>query len=286
MRPGLTVLIPCKDEERNIGACIRSLEGVADELLVADSGSTDRTREIARRLGARIIEREYVNSADFKNWAIPQARHEWILLLDADERATEELVEEVKLTLERGPEHDGYRISRRPYFFGHPVRHSGWGSDSVIRLFRRDSCRYEERRVHAGLLVGTGRVGRLRGKLEHYTYWTFDQCLRKLDRYTTWAAEDLMERGRRAGFVSLTLRPAFRFFRQYVLQLGFLDGFPGLVLCALCAFYVWTKYAKLWVLQRGVPEPEPDAGGPQARDGAAGRRPAERASAPQAGAGP
>ena len=270
----LTVLIPCKNEERNIRPCIESARGIADELLVADSGSTDRTMEIAREYGARIIEREYVNSANFKNWAIPQAAHPWVLVVDSDERVTPELASEIRTVIAGTPRFDGYRIFRRNHIMGRPVRHSGWGSDHVIRLFKRDVCRYEERRVHADVIVASGKVGTLRGRLLHYTYWTFGQFVEKLDRYTTWAAQDLYDKGRRAGFVSLVLRPAFRFFRHYVLHLGFLDGRAGAIVSMLSAFAVHLKYAKLWQMRHGLPQPDPEAdrrGAPaDARGGGAG----------------
>lgn len=260
MAEQLTVLIPCRNEERNIRPCIESVKAIADELLVADSGSRDRTVEIARELGARIIEREYVNSADFKNWAIPQAAHEWVLVVDSDERVTPELAAEIRKVLAEGPRYDAYRIWRRNHFFGHPIRRGGWGSDSVVRLFRRAVSRYQVRRVHADVIVDTGRVGKLGGKLAHYTYWTFEQYFEKFQRYTTWSAQDLYEKGRRAGFCSLALRPAFRFFRQYVLKRGFLDGRPGLIMCTFAALSVFTKYAKLWAMHKGLPQPDPEAG--------------------------
>jgi glycosyltransferase involved in cell wall biosynthesis len=249
------VLVPCKDEERNIRPCLESARGIAEELLVADSGSTDRTMELARSFGARIIEREYVNSADFKNWAIPQASCPWVLVVDADERVTPELASEIRVLLNSDPRADGYRIRRRNHFFGRPIRHCGWGRDDVLRLFRRDGSRYQEKHVHADVVVESGKVGRLKGRLLHYTYWTFEQYLEKFGRYTTWSAQDLKEKGRRATVASLTLRPAWRFFRQYVLRLGFLDGYAGLILCGLAAFNVFTKYAKLWAMEHALPEP-------------------------------
>src|SRR5437762_2466979 len=136
----LTVLIPCKDERRNIRACIESVRAIADEILIADSGSTDGTLDIVRHIGGcRTIEREYVHSADFKNWAIPQARHEWVLVVDADERVTAELAAEIRQVLSAPrAEIDGYWIDRRNHFLGHPIRYCGRSPDSVLRLFRRD----------------------------------------------------------------------------------------------------------------------------------------------------
>ncbi len=252
----LTVIIPCKNEEKNIAFCIESIKNIADELLVADSGSTDKTKEMASKYGAKIIEREYKNSADFKNWAIPQAKHEWILLLDADERATSGLTEEIKsiLSMEKPP-HNGYNIYRRNYLFGIEVKHS-WGKDKVIRLFRRDVSRYKDMRVHSEILLSEGNAGFLKGKLLHYTYWNYAQIMEKYERYTTWAAEDLYEKGKKPGFFKMTFTPVWRFFRQYILQGGFLDGKAGFVVCGLSMYYVFLKYAKLWKIYHGKPQPE------------------------------
>jgi glycosyltransferase involved in cell wall biosynthesis len=258
MRAKLTAIIPCKDEQLNIRPCIESFSSIADEILVADSGSTDRTMDIARQLGARIIEREYINSANFKNWAIPQASHSWILLVDADERVTEELAQEIKIKLAGKPPCDGYHIYRKNYFFGHPIKRSGWGTDKVIRLFKRDLSRYKDMRVHSEVVVSSGKVGFLKGKLEHYTYWNFRQIMEKYERYASWAAEDLRDQGRRAGFTHLTLVPLWRFIRQYLLQRGFLDGIPGLLVCLTSMYYVFLKYAKLWAMERGQPQPDPE----------------------------
>jgi glycosyltransferase involved in cell wall biosynthesis len=260
----LTVLIPCKDERKNIRACIESVKFIADEVLVADSGSIDGTLDVVRSIGGcRVIEREYVNSANFKNWAIPQARHEWVLIVDADERVTPRLADDVWDVLVSPPAHlDAYSIGRENYFMGHRIRHCGLdpASDTVIRLLRRDACRYETSRVHASVVVAPDRLGNLRGTLEHYTYWTYDQCLPKYLRYTRWSAEDLWDRGRRAGVRSLLFRPLLRFLQLYLVRLGFLDGLPGLQYCMLTAFInTYLKQARLWEFERAVPQPDPDA---------------------------
>ena len=164
----LTVLIPCKNERRNIRPCIESIRAIADEIIVADSGSTDGTLDIARdafdacRAECRIIEREYVNSADFKNWAIPQCKHEWVLLVDADERIPEKLAEEIREELSAPPTNvDGYWIGRDNHYLGHRIRRCGWNTDDVIRLFRRDASRYQTRHVHAEVDLPAERLERL-----------------------------------------------------------------------------------------------------------------------------
>ena len=247
-REKLSVLIPTFNEERHIRACLETVRW-ADELVVVDSFSTDRTREIAREIANRVLEHEYVNSATQKNWAIPQTSHPWVLIVDADERVTPELRDEILGVLEDSRGLDGFRIRRVNHFLGKRVRFCGWQNDSVLRLFRRDLGRYKEREVHADIIIESGKVGRLRGELLHYTFDSFDQYLRKFDRYTTWAAGDRAKRTPRVRWRHLALRPAWRFFRQYVLQLGFLDGLTGLVICSLAAHSVFLKYAKLWERQ-------------------------------------
>jgi len=254
----LTVLVPCYNVEAILRPCLESVAPIADELLVVDSGSTDRTRAIAAEFTDRILVHEYVHSAAQKNWTIPQAAHEWVLVIDTDERATPALQREIRALLDGEPAHDGYRIRRRNHFFGKPIRHCGWERDDVLRLFRRDLSRYEDKHVHADVLVQGGNVGRLQGELVHYTYTSFDQYLEKFGRYTTWSARDLREAGKRPTAWNLLARPAFRFLRMYVWRRGFLDGRAGLILCALAAFSVFMKYAKLWGMLRDEAHPAKD----------------------------
>mgnify|MGYP006283925661 CR=1 FL=1 len=248
----ITALIPAFNEQRHIGHCLASVRW-ADEVLVVDSFSSDRTPEIARAAGARVLQHEYLNSATQKNWAIPRAAHPWVLIVDADERVPESLRDEILDLLARDAQADpsvcdGYRIGRLNHFLGRRVRFSGWRHDTVLRLFRRDLGRYQDRQVHADIIL-RGRRGRLRNKLLHYTFSSFDQYMEKFDRYTTWAARDRAARTARVRWHHLTLRPLARFFKQYVLKLGFLDGRVGLVICTLSAFSAFMKYAKLLEMQ-------------------------------------
>jgi len=258
--PRLTVLIPCKDERRNIRPCIESVRPLADEILVADSGSTDGTLDVVRRLGGcRVIQREYVDSGNFKNWAIPQARHGWVLLVDADERVTPPLADEIRRLVAGKPDADGYWIYRANYFLGHRIRFSGWRNDRVLRLFRRDLARYDDSGDHAEVAIASGNVGRLRARLRHYTYWSYDQYFRKFHRYTTQQAERWHRQGRRASRLDMLASGPLRFLRTYVLQFGFLDGVAGLQVCALTGFYSFMKRARLWELQHALPQPDPEA---------------------------
>ena len=246
--PKLSVIVPCKNEEANLRACLESVRW-ADEILVVDSGSADRSLEIAREFTDRVLQHPYVNSATQKNWSIPQARHEWAMILDCDERVTPELQAEIRDLLAGTPDCDGYRVRRDNWFFGKRIRRCGWDGDTILRLFLRDKGRYEDKHVHADVIV-PGRVGWLQGRLEHHTYRSFDQYLEKFGRYTTWGALDLRDRGVQASAWSLLARPLFRFFRMYVLRQGFRDGQAGLVLCGLASFNVFMKYAKLWAIRR------------------------------------
>lgn len=249
-RASITALIPAGNEARNIAECIASVDWV-DEVFVIDSFSRDDTPEIARCLGARVAQHEYVNSATQKNWAIPQATHEWILVVDADERVTPDLRDEIIAVLEqaaRDPQsvEDGYRVGRINHFLGRRVNYCGWQNDTVLRLFRRDRGKYQDREVHADVIIDSGRVGWLRRKLLHFTYVSFEHYLKKFDQYTTWASGDRARRTPEVKWHHLLARPAFRFFKQYVLKLGFLDGKVGIVVCMLASYSVFMKYAKLY----------------------------------------
>jgi len=197
------------------------------------------------------VEHEYVNSAAQKNWAIPQAANDWVMVLDADERVTPELSEEIRGILSAPDEERAaaYSVYRRTFFFGKEIRHCGWDTDSVIRLFDKNRARYPDLWVHANMKVD-GSVRELKGRILHYTYSSMDQYFEKFGRYTTWSAKDLDEKGRRATFLNLVGRPIFRFLKMYFIRLGFLDGVAGAVLCGLAACSVFTKYAKLWEMQR------------------------------------
>lgn len=244
----LTVIIPCKNEREHIGACIASAQQVADEVLVADSGSTDGTIEIAVRLGCRVIEREYVTSGDFKNWAIPQATHEWVFILDADERITPQLADEIRRTLSE-PKYKGYWVLRRNHFMGRPIRFGPWRNDACLRLFRRDVGRYVGPTDHAEVKLSSGTAGRLRTRLTHYTCSSYAQYLPKISRYAEVQARVWAEQGRNATLANLLLRFPLRFVQGYVFRLGFLDGFAGLQVCFVVAYLSWLKQAYLWQLR-------------------------------------
>jgi glycosyltransferase involved in cell wall biosynthesis len=263
VRAKLTALIPCKDERRNIRPCIESLQPIADEILIADSGSTDGTLDIVRQIGGcRVVEREYINSSNFKNWAIPQARFEWVLLLDADERLTPALASEIRSILASPPAcKDGYWIDRANHYLGYHIRHCGWNSDAVIRLFRRE-CRYQTHGLnveHAEIDLPPQRLGRLQHPMLHYTTWNSDHHLKKLIRYAHFGVLHFEDGGRRPSAWRLFTRAPLRFLQLYFLRLGFLDGIPGFQVCVHSAFYSFLKQAKHWELHYAHQQPDPEA---------------------------
>jgi glycosyltransferase involved in cell wall biosynthesis len=250
----ITVVIPCKNESEQLSGCIRSAAVLADEVLVADSGSTDGSIEIAQALGARVIEREFRTYGDFQNWAIPQASHSWVLVLDSDERVTPELAAEVRSLLSGeidgdGPQHSGYLIPRRNHFLGHPIRFGPWKNDRCLRLFRREAVRYVGNTDHAHAKLRDGSVGVLRNHLLHYTCTSYEQYLPKLQRYAALQARVWYKQGRRTNALQMLFRGPFRFLQGYVARLGFLDGVAGLQVCALVAYLSYLKHARLWELQ-------------------------------------
>jgi glycosyltransferase involved in cell wall biosynthesis len=255
----LSVMVTTLDEADNLPDCLHSVRW-ADDVLVVDSGSRDGTVEIARRAGARVVVHPYESAARQKNWALPQLRHPWVLILDADERVPADLAAEITGVVRADGPLDGYFLRRQSFFLGRAIRHCGWDRDEVLRFFRAGRGRYDDRLVHETLQLD-GRSGRLRTPLLHYTYRSFSDYLERLDRYTARGAADLRAAGRRPSWAALLLRPPARFLRMYILQLGFLDGVHGLLLCTLAATSVWLKYARLWEFapQSHAVRPNPSA---------------------------
>jgi glycosyltransferase involved in cell wall biosynthesis len=250
----ITAIIPTFNEEVHIKEAIESVAW-CDEIIVVDSFSKDRTVEIVKSFpNVRLLEHEYEHSAAQKNWTIPQATHPWIFLLDADERPTPELVSEIKELVKTGTKYSGFWIYRRNNFMGKRINYSGWQSDKVIRLFKRDECRYQNKHVHAEI-ESKGEISILKEKLIHYTYKDVTSYLKKADRYTTWGALDRFEKfqkqGRQIGLLYIFFRPFGRFLRHYFWRLGILDGTHGFVVSALAAYNVFIRAVKIWRLQNG-----------------------------------
>ena len=239
----LTAIIPTFNEEENIKGAIDSVS-FANEILIVDSFSTDNTIKIANKLADKILQREYKNSASQKNWAIPQAKNNWVLILDADERITKDLKQEIINTLTHEPKHDAFWIKRDNYFLGKKIRFSGWQGDKVIRLFKKDICKYEEKHVHAEIKT-KGRVGSLKNKITHNTARKKSTYIKKLERYARWQAKDYAETTKNINKYHLIIKPCIRFIKHYIMQGGFLDGYYGLLISYYQSKAVKMRYKYL-----------------------------------------
>jgi glycosyltransferase involved in cell wall biosynthesis len=230
------------NEERNLPRAIESLR-CCDEILVVDSGSTDRTVAIAERFGARVTEANWRGYAGQKNYASDQATYDWVLSIDADEALSEDLEAEIWQLKKNGPTYDAYTLPRLAQYLGKWILYSGWYPDRKIRLFDRRKACWVGDYVHESVKV-TGTVGALKGNLLHYTCGSLTEHLKTMDRYTTLAAEELAARKKPIGLRQLLLDPIWTFFKTYILQRGFLDGLEGLTIAYMAALYTFLKYAK------------------------------------------
>lgn len=244
----LTVIFTTYNEEHNIDEAILSVLDWTDEIIVVDSFSTDQTAVILKKYDIKLLQRKYNGPADQKNWAIPQAKNEWVLLMDADERATPEMCAEITNILSRGGEtrFDCYWIGFRHYFMDKPVNYSGWQNDKTIRLIRRDICRYNDNRVHEEIRrTGDMKVGFLCSKFEHYTFRDLHHFIAKQERYANWSALDHEKKTGRVTYFHLFLKPFARFFKHFILKRGFLDGHVGVIIATVAAWSVFLRYVKI-----------------------------------------
>jgi glycosyltransferase involved in cell wall biosynthesis len=241
----LSVILITKNEDHNIRDCLSTIVW-AEEVIVVDGGSTDTTVSRAREFTDKVFVRPWEGYGAAKNFALAQATNDWVLWLDADERVTDQLKDEIKHVLEVD---DGavaaYSMPRRANFLGRWILHCGWYPGRVTRLFRRSSGRFTEARVHERLEI-QGRTGELRSDLLHYTDPSLSHYLDKFNKYTSLASEELNEEHKQFHIGQVTVRPFWTFFKMYFLQRGFLDGIEGFTLCILSSCYVFTKYVKLW----------------------------------------
>lgn len=245
----ISATIITHDEERNIARAIESLR-CCDEIVVVDSGSIDRTVEVARKLGARVIESPWRGYAGQKNYAAELARYDWILSIDADEALSEALEGDIWLLKKNGPQFDAYTMPRLAQYLGKWIQHSGWYPDRKIRLYKRGTAKWVGEYVHESVKV-TGSLGHLDSNLLHYTCQSLSEHLKTMDRYTTLAAEELVSRGKTATYRNLLFDPLWTFFRTYFLHRGFLDGVEGLAIAYMAALYTFLKYAKVCYMSPG-----------------------------------
>lgn len=245
----VTATIITRDEQGHIARAIESL-GFCDQILVVDSGSTDRTVAVAKSMGATVICKDWPGYAAQKNFAAEQARNDWILSLDADEALTPQLAAGINRLMSSDAQHAGYDFPRLARYRGRWIRHSGWYPDRKVRLYDRTRGRWVGEYVHESVQVD-GTVGHLDGDLLHYTCDSIDAHEANVDRYTDLAARELSDAGRHVGLWRPLISPFHSFVKSYVIQLGFLDGRAGLTIAYMAARYVFLKYSKARALARG-----------------------------------
>jgi glycosyltransferase involved in cell wall biosynthesis len=248
-RPLVSGVVICFNEESTIERCLRSLAW-CDEIIVVDSHSTDRTREIARKYTPKVIEQEFLGHVEQKNFALDQASHDWVVSLDADEALSDELQREIPDAL---PSADGglggFRVNRMTYFLGVWHDHGEWYPDRGVRVFRRSQGRWAGLNPHDRAEV-KGRVEELRGHILHWNYHDLSEHIQQIDKFTAILAREMRAAGRPFHLWDLLLRPVGRFLKGYVFRQGFRNGLPGFLVSISTAYYVFMKYAKLWELQR------------------------------------
>ena len=244
MAVDLSVVIITKNEAANIAGAIESVSWT-DDIVVVDSGSKDDTVAIARRYTDGVYIRKWEGYGAQKNYATGLAAHDWVLSLDADERVSPELAEEIGGVLRHSPAVQGYRIPRTTRYLGRWIRSTDWYPDHQLRLYDRRVASWNARYVHESVAVD-GPVGRLRSEVLHYAYDGLSDHLSTINHYTTLAARQMLDDGRRAGPMDLVAHPPLVFLRNYVLRGGFRDGIPGLIVSLMNSYYVFLKFAKLW----------------------------------------
>ena len=252
-RRPLSIIYTTFNERDIIADSLASVAGWSDDLVVVDSYSTDGTAKLLRETpGVRLVQREYTGPSDQKNWAIERARHDYILLLDADEIVTPALRTEIDRLLEAPELLDAYWIGRDNHFMGRRIYHSGWAGDKVVRFFHR-RARYDSKQVHEEIELTGLTVGRLQGRLLHYTFKNLDHFLDKTRRYARWSAQDHAPRTPRVGVYHLLVKPVYRFCKHYLIQGGFRDGREGLIISMVLAYGVFLRYAYLLAGRRNSP---------------------------------
>jgi glycosyltransferase involved in cell wall biosynthesis len=243
--PELSVVIITFNEEKNIGRCLESVQEIADEIVVVDSFSTDRTQEICSRYKVKFIQHKFEGHIEQKNYAITQASYPHILSLDADEALDETAIIEVK-KIKDNWEADGYEFNRLTSYCGKWIRHCGWYPDRKLRLWDSRKGMWKGVNPHDRFEMDSSTTtGRLKGDILHYSFYTIEGHVKQVNYFTDIAAEALYKQGKKTNLFHLTASPVFKFFRDYLFKLGFLDGYYGFVVCVISSYATFLKYAKL-----------------------------------------
>lgn len=246
----ITGIIPTFNEECHIEAAIESLSFV-DEIIVIDSYSTDDTVMLAEAQGVRLIQRKFDDFSTQKNYAIDLASHSWVFILDADERVPKALQKEVLAEVHKKSTSSAYWIRRSNFFMKRRIKYSGWKNDKVIRLFKKEECKYNGKLAHEEI-QSIGEVSILKNYLDHYTYKDFNSFVKKKNLYAQLQAKELAGKGKKASPFHFIFKPSFRFFKHFILQKGFLDGIEGFFIASFYAYTIFARYVNLWLINRGL----------------------------------
>lgn len=247
----LSAVIITFNEEKNIERCIRSLQAVADEVVVVDSLSTDKTRTICESMGARVIEEPFRGHVEQKNYALSLARYPYVLSLDADEALSNELIASILVEKKAGFQTEGYAMNRLNRYCGKWIRHGLYYPDRKLRLVKKEFATWKGINPHDKLELSKGAIKKLRGDILHHAYDSYEQHLEKANRYSSIAAKAKIGNKQRASFLNLVVNPAWAFLNGYILRAGFLDGKEGFVIARMIAFETYLKYSKMLKLQKG-----------------------------------
>lgn len=250
---GLSAVIITKNEERNIGRCIRSLKDVADDIVVVDSGSTDRTEDICKKENVRFHFHEWEGYKEQKNFANSLAKHPLILSIDADEALSDELRASI-LEVKENPQADGYEVNRLTNYCGKWIHNSGWYPDRKLRLFNRDKFEWGGEKIHETVipLQEHNIISRLHGDLLHYSYYTISEHISQANHFTDLTAELAVEKGKQSGLIKILFSPVFKFIRDYFFKLGFLDGYYGYIICRISSQATFLKYSKIRQIRKAL----------------------------------
>ncbi len=254
MEVKISVVIITLNEERNIERCLLSVKNIADDIVVVDSYSTDKTESICRKHGARFVKHKFEGHIEQKNWAITQAKYPYILSLDADEAISGELEKEV-IRVKSDWKHDGYVMKRLNYFCGKWIRHCGWYPDKKLRLWDSRKGKWEGINPHDIFVLAKGSsTSELKGNILHYSFYSITQHMDQINKFSEIKAHAEFNNGRRSDLFKIIFIPVFKFFRSYILRLGFLDGYYGFIVCKNSAFSAYLRYVKLKQLQEKIKE--------------------------------
>jgi glycosyltransferase involved in cell wall biosynthesis len=241
----ISAVIITYNEAKNISRCLASLQGLADEVVVVDSFSTDQTEALCRAAGVRFLQHPFEGHIEQKNWAMQQATHTWVLSLDADEALSPQL-KEMLLSLGESPTADGYTMNRLTNYCGQWIRHSGWYPDRKLRFFKRDLAKWGGTNPHDRIeMAPDSRIVHLNGNLLHYSYYTVLEHVERSDKYAHISAKAMVEQGHKASWWKPGFHAFFKFIRNYFIKFGFLDGRAGFTICRITALETWQKYRLL-----------------------------------------